>query len=206
MSYTVSAAWSRHVSSPYCTEHGQRLSAVLSNRITTITMFRSGQLGRYCTIEPNYSGMSACFAGASVIHQRALKICEPSCVPGVVRHFFIPVIHSPLRAVGYVVASELSSRGGRARSHGTRGSVRAHFGREVRSGDEEHVAASELNSVSRQDPGPRDMWQHRSPLQQGGEVRGYMTCGSTGAHLDREERFEATWYMAGRGCMSCYLS
>jgi hypothetical protein len=75
-------------------------------------------------------------------------------VPGAVRHFFIPVIHSPLGAVGYVAAPELSSRGGRARSHRTRGSARAHLDREARFGDEEHVASPELNLASRQDPGP----------------------------------------------------
>jgi hypothetical protein len=44
-----------------------------------------------------------------------------------------------------VTTSELSSRGGRTRSHGTRGSARAHLGREARSGAEEHIAAPELN-------------------------------------------------------------
>jgi hypothetical protein len=34
MSYTVSVAWSRPVSSPCYTEHGQRCGAVLSGRIT----------------------------------------------------------------------------------------------------------------------------------------------------------------------------
>jgi hypothetical protein len=48
-----------------------------------------------------------------------------------------------------VAAPELSSQGGRARSHRTRGSVGAHLDREVRSGVEEHVATSELNSVRR---------------------------------------------------------
>jgi hypothetical protein len=56
MSCTISPAWSRHVSSPYCTEHGRRRGAVLSSRITTIAMSRSDQLDRRCTIEPNYSG------------------------------------------------------------------------------------------------------------------------------------------------------
>jgi hypothetical protein len=55
----------------------------------------------------------------------------------------------------HVTASELSSRGGRARSHGTRGSAETHLGREVRSGAEERVVAQELNSVRRRGPGPR---------------------------------------------------
>jgi hypothetical protein len=112
MSCTASAAWSRPISSPYYTEHGQRCCAVLSDRITTIAMSRSGQLGLRCTVESNCNGMFACLAGASVIRDRALDTCEPSCVPGATRLFFIPVVHSPLGAMGYVVAPEQSSRGG----------------------------------------------------------------------------------------------
>jgi hypothetical protein len=61
-------------------------------------------------------------------------------VLGTVRPFFIPVVHSPLGAMGYVAAPELSSCGGRAQSHEIHGSARAHLGREARSGAEEHVA------------------------------------------------------------------
>jgi hypothetical protein len=115
MSCTTSAAWSRHVSSPCYTEHGQRCGAVLSGRITIVAMSRSGQLGLRCTVEPpNCSDMSARLAGTSVPRDRALDTCEPSCVPGTARPFFIPVIHSPLGVVGHVVAPELSSRGGKA--------------------------------------------------------------------------------------------
>jgi hypothetical protein len=114
MSCTTSAAWSRPVFSPYYTEHGQRCGDVLSGRITTVAMSRSGQLGLHCTVEPNCSGQSTRLAGASVTRDRALDICEPSCVPGAARPFFIPVVHSPLGAVGYVAAPELSSRGGEA--------------------------------------------------------------------------------------------
>jgi hypothetical protein len=45
MSCTVSTAWSHPVSSPCYTEQGQRCGAVLSGRITTIALSRSGQLG-----------------------------------------------------------------------------------------------------------------------------------------------------------------
>jgi hypothetical protein len=114
MSCTVSAVWSRPVSSPCYTEHGQHCGVVLSGRITTVVMSRSGQLGLCCTIEPNCSGMSAHLTDASVTRDRALDTCEPSCVPGAARPFFIPVVHSLLGAVGYVVAPELSSRGGEA--------------------------------------------------------------------------------------------
>jgi hypothetical protein len=77
-------------------------------------MFRSGQLGLRCSVEPNCSGMSARLAGASVTRDRALDTCEPSCVPEPARPFFIPVVHNPLGAVGYMAAPELSSRGGKA--------------------------------------------------------------------------------------------
>jgi hypothetical protein len=86
--------------------------AILSGRITTVAMSRSGQLGLRCTVELNCSGMSARLAGASVTRDRALDTCEPSCVAGAARPFFIPVVHSPLGAVGYVAAPELSSQGG----------------------------------------------------------------------------------------------
>jgi hypothetical protein len=49
----------------------------------------------------------------------------------------------------HVAAPELSSRGGRARSHGTRGSIEAHLGRERRPGATGHVAAPELTSARR---------------------------------------------------------
>jgi hypothetical protein len=73
-------------------------------------MSMSGQLGLRCTVESNCSGLSARLADASVTHDRALDTCEPSCVPGAARSFFISVIHSPLEAVGYVAAPGLSSR------------------------------------------------------------------------------------------------
>jgi hypothetical protein len=52
-------------------------------------------------------------------------------------------------AMGHVAVLELSSRGGRTRSHGTCGSAGAHVSREVRSGAEECVVAPELNSARR---------------------------------------------------------
>jgi hypothetical protein len=104
MSCMASAVWSRHVSSSCYTEHGQRCGAVLSSRITTVAMFRSGQLGLCCTVELNCSDLSARLVGVSVIRDRVLDTCEPSCVPRAARLFFIPVVHNPLRAVGYVAA------------------------------------------------------------------------------------------------------
>jgi hypothetical protein len=49
----------------------------------------------------------------------------------------------------HVATPELSSQGGRARSHWTRGSAKAHLSREIRSGAEERVAVPELNSARR---------------------------------------------------------
>jgi hypothetical protein len=74
-----------------------------------------------------------------------------------------------------VTAPELSSRGDRARSHGTRGSAESHIGRDARSGAEEHVAAPELNSARRRGPAPH---------------------GSTGAHLSKEVRSEVVGHVA----------
>jgi hypothetical protein len=57
MSYMTSTAWSRPVLSLCCTEHGPYRCAVLSGRITSVAMFRSGQLDRRCTVEMHCSGM-----------------------------------------------------------------------------------------------------------------------------------------------------
>jgi hypothetical protein len=66
MSYMASAAWSRPVFSLCYTEYGQRCGVILSGRITTVAMSRSGQLGLRCSVEPNCSGMSTRLAEASV--------------------------------------------------------------------------------------------------------------------------------------------
>jgi hypothetical protein len=114
MSCTKSAAWSRPVSSPCYTEHGHRYGAVLVGHITTVVISRSDQLGLRYTIESNCSGMFACLAGDSLTRDRALDTYESSYVPGAAKPFFIPVFHSPLGALWYVIALELSSRGGEA--------------------------------------------------------------------------------------------
>jgi hypothetical protein len=63
--------------------------------------------------------------GASVTHERALKIREPTCVPMTAKSFFISLVHSPPGVVGHVAALELPSQEGRALSRGTRGSTGA---------------------------------------------------------------------------------
>jgi hypothetical protein len=63
----------------------------------------------------------------------------------------------------HVTALKLSSRGGRAQSHGTCVSAGAQLDREARSGSEEHVVTPELNSASKRGPGPRATWHYQSP-------------------------------------------
>jgi hypothetical protein len=46
VSGTTSIAWNRPVLSLCCTEHALYRGAVLSDRITSVAMSRSGQLGR----------------------------------------------------------------------------------------------------------------------------------------------------------------
>jgi hypothetical protein len=62
-----------------------------------------------------------------------------------------------------VAAPELSSRGGRAWSHGTHGSTGAHLGREARSEAEEHVATPEPTSTGRCGPKLQLAWQRVDP-------------------------------------------
>jgi hypothetical protein len=60
MSFLVSPAWSHPVLSLYYTEHGMSCDAVLLGYITTVAMFRSGQLGRRCIVGMHCSGMDVC--------------------------------------------------------------------------------------------------------------------------------------------------
>jgi hypothetical protein len=60
MSCTASAAWSRPVLSLCCTEPSPSCGAVLSGRITTVTMSRSGQLGQRHTVVKHCSGLHVC--------------------------------------------------------------------------------------------------------------------------------------------------
>jgi hypothetical protein len=102
------------------------------------------------------------------------------------KSFFIYVVHSPSGAMGHVVAPKPPSQEGRAPNRGTRDSTKAYLSKEVRSEAARHVAAPELTSSRRRGPKLRDMWQHRSSSQQGGEVRDRGTRGDAGAHLYRE--------------------
>jgi hypothetical protein len=137
-------------------------------------MFKSGQLGLRCTVELNCSSLSARLTGASVTRDCALDTCEPNCMPGAVRPFFILVVHNPLWQWSTWQHQSLPQQGGEVRSQGTRDNTGAQLSKEAR---------------------PETTRQHRSPPQQKGEIRGCRTRGSTGARLDREERSGATGYV-----------
>jgi hypothetical protein len=100
ISCTASAAWSHYVLSLCCTKPGPSRCAVLSGRITTVAMSKSGQLGLCCTVELNCSGIHARLTGASVTCNSALDTCEPSYVSRIAMPFLIPVVHSPLGGPG----------------------------------------------------------------------------------------------------------
>jgi hypothetical protein len=89
-------------------------------------------------------------------------------MPRAAKPFFIPVVHSPPRAVGHVAAPELPSQEGTARAvgHVAAPELPSQEGRALG-----HVVASELTLTRRQGPGPQDTWQRRSSPQQGGEVQ-----------------------------------
>jgi hypothetical protein len=59
-----------------------------------------------------------------------------------------------------------------------------------------HVAAPEPTSVGRRGPELRNAWRRRSSTQQGDEAQGHGPRGSTGAHLSKEVRSEATGHVA----------
>jgi hypothetical protein len=159
ISYTMSAAWSCLVLSLCCTEPGSSRDVVLSGRITTVAMYRSGQLGLCCTVEPNCSGLSARHAGASVIRNRALDTCELSCVSGPARHFFIPMVHSSLGPWGTWQhrSSPLEETEPRAMGHVAAPEPRD--SKEVRSGAVRHVVAPERTFAGRCGPKLQLTWQ-----------------------------------------------
>jgi hypothetical protein len=165
MSCTTLVAWSRIVLSLCCTEPGPSRSAVLSDRITTVAMSRSGQLSMCCIVEPNCSVMSAHLACASVTRDRALDTYEPSCVPGAARSFFIPVVHSPLESVEYVAAPEPTSAGRRDPELRNTWQRQSSPLGETEPGAMKHVAAPEPTSAGRRGPELRNSWQRwSSPL------------------------------------------
>jgi hypothetical protein len=130
------------------------------------------------------------------MHEHVLETREPSCMPKATKAFFIPMVHSPLRDVGHMEASELSSWGGRAQSRETHGSTGALPCGEAGSRAEGHVAAPEPISTGRRGLELRDTWLCQSPPRQGGGVQSHVSRGSAGAHLSKEAGFGATCHMA----------
>jgi hypothetical protein len=104
-------------------------------------------------------------------------------VPRTAKPFFIPVVHSLLRAVGHMVAPELLSQKAIAPSHRTRGSIRTHLIKEERTGAEGHMVAPELTSTRRRGPEPQDTWWRGSPPLHGGVVRRYNLRGNAWMHV-----------------------
>jgi hypothetical protein len=78
---------------------------------------------------------------------------------------------------------------------GSRGSVGAHLDREVRSGAEEHVAASEPTSAGRRGSELRNAWWRWSSTQQGNKTRGHGPRDITGAYLSKKVRSEAVGHV-----------
>jgi hypothetical protein len=187
MSYTASPAWTRLVLSLCCTEHDSYCGAVWSGRITSVSMSRSGQLGRRCTIEPHCSGMHVLQAIRQHTSVPWKHVTLAACLGQLSLYLFMwSTTHrelwdtwqhrsSPLRkaepqAVGHVAAPELPSQEGRARSHRIRGSTGAHLIKDTRSEAEGHVAALELTLARRRGLGPRNTWWRQSPPLQGGVI------------------------------------
>jgi hypothetical protein len=185
MSCTASAAWSRPILSLCCTKHCLYRGAVLSGRITSVAMSRSGQLDRRCTIEPHCSGLHAHLADASVMYERVLKTREPSLGQLSLSLFMWSTAHWGSWDTWQHRSSPL---------------------KKAEPGALGHVVTPELTSSGRQGPELRDTWQCQSSPQQGGEVRGCVTRGGAEAPLCREVWSEATAYVAAHGCMSYSLS
>jgi hypothetical protein len=96
-----------------------------------------------------------------------------------------------------VTASELSSRGGRARSHGTHGSARVHLDREVRSGATGHVAAPETTSAGRCGPKLQLAWQ-RVDARPARCLDLELVCGGTWSSGCRQYSFPHRGSLRGR--------
>jgi hypothetical protein len=57
VSDTTSTAWSHPVLSLCCTEHDTYHGAILSGRLNSVAMSKSGQMGRHCTVGSHCSGL-----------------------------------------------------------------------------------------------------------------------------------------------------
>jgi hypothetical protein len=125
--------------------------------------------------------MSACLTGASVIHERALETCETSCVTRAAKSFFVPVVHSPLGAMGYMAAPELSSWGDRAWSLGTRGSSGAALSQ--KSGVGAQATRGGPGAALRWEAGAEATGTRGAPGAALSQVAGVGTLGHAGTHV-----------------------
>jgi hypothetical protein len=146
MSYAASAVWSHPILLHCCTKYGQRCGVALSGCITTVTISKSGQLGRRYIVAACLHVLRAMMAQVSdilVTCEHALETCEPTCIGRSAKPFFTLEVCGPHRVVGHVAVPEPSrvgrrcpvpwdiwqrwsppEQGGRIQSHGTRGNAR----------------------------------------------------------------------------------
>jgi hypothetical protein len=111
ISCAASVVWSHHVLSHCCTEHGHRRGVVLLGRITIVTISKSGQLGRWCTVVacPHVlRAMMTQVLDVSVTCGHVLETCEASRIGRSTKLFFILEVCGPHRATEHVTTSEPS--------------------------------------------------------------------------------------------------
>jgi hypothetical protein len=102
MSCAASVVWSHPVLSYCYTEHGHRCGVTLWGHITTVAMFRSGQLGRCRTIAacPQVlQVMMAQVSGVSEPYGHALETREPSRIGRPAKPFYILEVCDPQRSM-----------------------------------------------------------------------------------------------------------
>jgi hypothetical protein len=99
-------------------------------------------------------------------------------------------------AMGHVAAPEPTSAGRRDPELRNTWQRRSSPLGEAEYGAMGHMAAPEPTSARRRGPELRNVWRRQSSTQQGDEARGHMSCGSTGAHLSKDVRSEATGHVA----------
>jgi hypothetical protein len=157
LSCAASAVWSHPVLSHCCTEHGQRCGVALSGHITTIAIFKSCQLGRWCTIAacPHILRvMMAQVSGISVTCGHALETRKSNRIRRPAKTFFILKVWDPQRVTRHMAASEPSQAGRRVRCHGTCGSAGSLPSREAGSRAARHMTTPEPSRTVRQDSEP----------------------------------------------------
>jgi hypothetical protein len=146
MSCMTSAALSHPILSLCCTEPGPSRGAVLSGRITTVDMSRSGQLGQRCTVEMHCSGLHVCRCLSNARVCLGKHVSLVACLGQLSLSLFLwSTARRWLRDTWQHRSSPLK----KTRSRETRGSTRAHLVKEAMSKAEGHVAAPELTSTRR---------------------------------------------------------